>query len=48
MDNVIVTPHCAGDTPYYMQRAMDIFTSEHKLYRQGNPPANRIDLDRKY
>src|SRR5690606_19620281 len=35
MDNVIVTPHSAGSTERYAERAVDIFIENLKLYLNG-------------
>lgn len=48
MDNVIVTPHSGGQTPYYFQRAMETFIDEYELYKEGKPLVNKIDLNRQY
>ena len=48
MDNVIITPHNAGQSPHYTERAVDIFIGAYSLYRQGMPLPNSIDLTRKY
>ncbi len=43
MKNVIVTPHWAGATPYYIDRLIDIFTENLKRYQAGEPLINRVD-----
>ncbi len=48
MENVIITPHNAGVSPYYMKRALEIFLNSLKLYKEGKPLPNRINLIRKY
>lgn len=48
MENVIITPHCAGDSPYLERRALNLFAENLLLYRQGKPMKNIINLERKY
>jgi len=43
MENVVVTPHCAGATPHYLDRLVDIFTENLRLYRAGQPMINVVD-----
>ena len=43
MKNVIITPHFAGATPYYMDRLMIIFTENLKRYQAGEPLINVVD-----
>lgn len=49
MDNVIMTPHTAGDTVHYNDRVLDIFIENLKAYRQGvDLPRNVIDYEKSY
>ncbi|WP_106766814.1 D-2-hydroxyacid dehydrogenase [Paenibacillus faecalis] len=49
MDNVIITPHTAGDTIHYAERVLEIFLENLKAYRQGKPlPRNVIDYEKAY
>lgn len=49
MDNVIITPHTAGDTVHYTERVLDIFLENLKAYRQGEAlPRNVIDYEKAY
>ncbi len=48
MENVIITPHNAGVSPYYTERAMELFAQSLVLYRRGEPMPNRIDFERQY
>lgn len=48
MENVIITPHCAGDSPYLERRALELFAENLILFRQGKPMKNVIDLGKKY
>ncbi len=48
MNNVIVTPHTAGSTERYAERAVDIFLRNLAMYLDGNPPGiNRLDGEAK-
>ncbi len=42
MDHVLLTPHVAGSTPHYWERAADIFVENYRRYRTGEELANRI------
>lgn len=49
LDNVILTPHTAGDTVHYTERVLDIFLDNLKAYREGKSlPRNVIDYERSY
>ena len=48
MDNVIVTPHVAGDTPRYADRALALFADNLDRWRAGSDLRNRVDLDAGY
>jgi len=43
MPNVIITPHVAGGTPYYVDRLMDIFVENLKRYQAGESLMNVVD-----
>lgn len=43
MENVIVTPHYAGASPRYYERAMPIFLDNLRRYREGQPLRNLVD-----
>lgn len=43
MENVIITPHYAGMTPAYDERAMAIFLDNLRRYRAGQPLRNVVD-----
>jgi len=48
MDNVIMTPHTAGSTERYAERAVDIFLRNLADYLADRPPAvNRLDGEAK-
>jgi phosphoglycerate dehydrogenase-like enzyme len=48
MDNVIITPHYAGSTPEYFNRAISIFCENVQRYLQGESLLNRVDKKRGY
>jgi len=41
-EDVLVTPHMAGTTPHYWERAADVFVTNLDHYRAGEPLENRI------
>ena len=48
MENVILTPHIAGLTPHYDERAADVFAENLRRYLSGRPLLNQIDLAKGY
>jgi phosphoglycerate dehydrogenase-like enzyme len=48
LDNVLVTPHISGGTPRYMDRAVDLFCDNLRLYLAGEPLRNVVDPTRGY
>lgn len=48
LDNVILTPHISGWTPYYMDRAIDIFCENLKAYLKDAPMPTLVDKKRGY
>lgn len=48
LENVIITPHVSGLTPYYMDRVIDIFSMNLKAYLSKKPLPNKIDKQRGY
>jgi D-2-hydroxyacid dehydrogenase (NADP+) len=48
MDNVIITPHNAGHSPHYTERAVGMFIDTYFRYRQGMPLENEVDPARGY
>ena len=48
MGNVIVTPHVAGDSPRYAERALDLFADNLARWRRGADLRNRVDLQAGY
>jgi phosphoglycerate dehydrogenase-like enzyme len=43
LENVIITPHYSGWTPYYMDRVIDIFCENLKAYLQHEPLPNEVN-----
>lgn len=43
MKNVIITPHVAGATPQYLERATEIFCENLKRFIQNQPLVNVVD-----
>ncbi len=43
MDNVVITPHNAGDSPKYMERARDIFIENLKAYNAKKKMPTEVD-----
>lgn len=48
LPNVIISPHIAGMTEYYDERAVDLFLENLNRYLAGEPLLNQIDLERGY
>jgi phosphoglycerate dehydrogenase-like enzyme len=45
---VLLTPHVAGTTPYYMERALEVFVENARRLMRGEPPATPVDLGKGY
>ncbi len=43
MENVVITPHHAGASPYAMERFIGIFTENLRRYQAGEPLINVVD-----
>jgi phosphoglycerate dehydrogenase-like enzyme len=48
MPNVIISPHISGNTPFYDERAMELFAENLRRYLAGDRLLNPIDLSRGY
>jgi D-2-hydroxyacid dehydrogenase (NADP+) len=48
MDNVIISPHVAGFTPHYDDRATALFADNLRRYLAGEPLLNQVDRGREY
>jgi phosphoglycerate dehydrogenase-like enzyme len=44
----MITPHIAGFSPHYDERALNLFSENLQRYLSGLPLYNRISLERKY
>jgi phosphoglycerate dehydrogenase-like enzyme len=45
---VIITPHIAGGTPNYEQRAVELFAENLRRFIAGEPLVNQVDFERGY
>jgi phosphoglycerate dehydrogenase-like enzyme len=43
LPNVLISPHCAGDTPRQAERLAEIFLDNLRRYRAGQPLQNVVD-----
>ncbi len=43
LENVVITPHVAGATPHYNERAVKIFCRNLQRYLEGKPLVNAVD-----
>jgi phosphoglycerate dehydrogenase-like enzyme len=48
LNNVIITPHLAGETPVYNERAVDLFCENLRRYIAGEPLHNVVEPSRGY
>jgi phosphoglycerate dehydrogenase-like enzyme len=48
MENVIISPHIAGFTPHYDERAAAVFAENLRRYLAGEPLLNRVERGRGY
>jgi phosphoglycerate dehydrogenase-like enzyme len=48
VENVILTPHVAGVTPRYYERAASLFADNLELFLAGRPLENRFETGRGY
>jgi D-2-hydroxyacid dehydrogenase (NADP+) len=48
LENVILTPHTSGGTPYYFNRFATLFTDNLRRYLHGRPLHNLFDAERGY
>ena len=46
--NVLLTPHVAGTTPHYLERALEIFMENAAHIRCGEPPTTPVDTTHGY
>jgi phosphoglycerate dehydrogenase-like enzyme len=48
LPNVLITPHIAGFSPYYDERAAALFAENLKRYLEELPLHNRLDPQAEY
>jgi phosphoglycerate dehydrogenase-like enzyme len=48
LPNVIISPHIAGNTPHYDERAAELFTENLRCYLEGEALLNRYDSELGY
>jgi phosphoglycerate dehydrogenase-like enzyme len=48
MPNVYVSPHISGNTPFYDERATDLFVANLKRYLASEPLLNQVDVELGY
>lgn len=48
MNNVIITPHMAADSPFYMDRAFKVFCDNIQLFLKGEKLQFEVNMDKKY
>ena len=48
MENVFITPHLSAKTVRYLDRCIDKFSINLENYRNGDPMANRVDVEKGY
>jgi len=48
MENVVITGHYAGSTPFYFDRVMEIFLENLRRYQCGKTLINEVDKQRGY
>lgn len=48
LENVILSPHVSGFTPYYDDRATDVFTENLRRYLSGDALFNLVDREKEY
>jgi phosphoglycerate dehydrogenase-like enzyme len=48
MESVLISPHVAGFTPRYDERAVALFAQNLARYLEGRPLLNLVDRSRGY
>jgi len=43
LENVIITPHISGSSPYYDERAVEVFCKNLRRYLEAKPLINMVD-----
>jgi phosphoglycerate dehydrogenase-like enzyme len=48
LENVLLSPHCADNTPGWLESSMRFFLENLERFREGQPLLNRVDKGRGY
>ena len=48
LDNVLITPHVAGETPAYMRKAVDVFVQNYGSWQREGRLTTAVDVRRGY
>ena len=48
LDNVLLSPHCADNTPGWLEASMSFFLENLEHFRAGRPVLNLVDKARGY
>ena len=48
LDNVLITPHVAGETPAYMRKAVDVFVQNYGSWQREARLTTAVDVRRGY
>jgi phosphoglycerate dehydrogenase-like enzyme len=48
MENVLLSPHCADNTPTWLDEAMQLFVENFERYVKGEPLKNIVDKEAGY
>ncbi len=43
MENVLFSPHCADNTPDWLDNAMEFFLAQYERFRKGEPLKNVVN-----
>lgn len=47
-EDVLLTPHVSGTSPFYLERALALFLDNHRALAAGQPPLTPVDVDAGY
>jgi phosphoglycerate dehydrogenase-like enzyme len=48
MNNVVITPHVAGSSPHYWERAVEIFKENLRRFKEGRELINVVNKELGY
>jgi len=48
LENALISPHVAGFTPHYDERATALFAQNLVRYLAGEPLLNQVDIEQGY